>query len=397
MKRSVILLLDSFGIGAAPDAEKFGDVGADTFGHIYEYFEKKGELLNLPNLYKLGLLQAAEKSRGNQFAGKNNYDIKAAYGYASPVSHGKDTLSGHWELTGVPVLFDWGYFPDVPKCFPAELIERFIKICNLPGVLGEKHASGVEIIKELGQEHIKTKKPIVYTSADSVFQIAAHEEYFGLDRLYEICQEAFKLIGKYHIARVIARPFVGTEASNFTRTANRHDYAVAAPEKTLLDYAFESGRHVLGIGKINDIFAQRGITSYEKGADLRELMDKTLAGLEKLPDGGIIFTNFVDFDSKYGHRRDVEGYAEGLRYIDSRLPEVMSLLQSEDLVVLTADHGCDPTYTGSDHTRENIPVLFFGPEVKNSYFGQRNTFSDVGQTIAAHLGLPELKNGIKCF
>ena len=397
MKRAVILLLDSFGIGAAPDADKFGDAGSDTFGHIYEYFTKKGEMLILPNLYKIGLLHAAEESRGRQFAKREDYKINAAHGYASPVSCGKDTLSGHWELTGVPTFFSWGYFPDIPNCFPIELMDEFIQICDLPGVLGEKHASGVEIIKEFGQEHIRTGKPIIYTSADSVFQIAAHEEYFGLNRLYEICEQAFKLVQKYHIARVIARPFVGKDAQTFVRTANRHDYAVPAHEKTLLDNAVESGRHVLAVGKIKDIFAARGITRHEKGADLKELMDKTLAGLEKLPEGGLLFTNFVDFDSKYGHRRDVEGYADGLRYIDSRLPEVLALMKDEDIAVITADHGCDPTYKGSDHTRENIPVLFFGPKVENVYFGHRQTFSDVGQTIAAHLDLPKLENGKKCY
>lgn len=397
MSRAVILLLDSFGIGAAPDAEQFGDVGSDTFGHIYEHCMDSDNYLDLPNMYSLGLFEAAQVSRGKKLPPKKEYQIDAAYGYASPVSHGKDTLSGHWEMMGVPVLFDWGYFPEVPKCFPQELIDELVKVCLLPGVLGEKHASGVEIIKELGEEHIRTGKPIVYTSADSVFQIAAHEKYFGLEKLYAVCEQAFKLVQKYRIARVIARPFVGEGSNSFTRTANRHDYAIAAPEKTLLDYAFESGRHVMAVGKIKDIFAKRGITSHEKGADLKELMDKTLAGLKKLPDGGILFTNFVDFDSKYGHRRDVEGYAEGLRYIDSRLPEVKALLLKEDIAVLTADHGCDPTFKGIDHTRENIPALFFGTNVPNIYFGQRKSFSDIGQTLASHLNLPELKNGMKCF
>lgn len=393
MSRAMILLLDSFGIGGAPDADKFGDKGADTFGHILEYYQKAGKEFVLPNMFKYGLLKAAEASRGKEFTNVQEYEIKGAYGYANPQSHGKDTLSGHWEITGVPVYFDWGYFPYKEKCFPRELIDELIARCDLPGVLGETHASGTEIIKELGEEHCQSGKPIVYTSADSVFQIAAHEECFGLEKLYKVCEVAFELVQKYKIARVIARPFVGKGSADFTRTANRHDYAVAAPDKTLLDIAYEAGRTVSAIGKIKDIFAGRGVSVSRKGADLRELMDKTLEGINELPDGGFLFTNFVDFDSKYGHRRDVVGYGEGLKYIDGRLPEVEKLLQPDDLVIITADHGCDPTWTGSDHTRENIPVLCFGPKVGNKFLGQREIFSDIGQSIAKHLGLQELKNG----
>lgn len=392
MKRAMIFLLDSFGIGGAPDAEKFGDKGADTFGHIYEYYKKHGKTFNLPNMYSLGLLHAASESGGKKFDSYDG-DIRAMYGYASSVSHGKDTLSGHWEMTGVPVMFDWGYFPDKPNCFPKELIDELIEKCSLPGVLGDKHASGTEIIKELGEKHCRSKKPIVYTSADSVFQIAAHEEHFGLDRLYQVCEVAFGLVQKYNIARVIARPFVGEGSASFERTANRHDYAVAAPADTLLDIAHKAGRHVTAVGKIYDIFAQRGITTHVKGPDLAGLMDKTIEELKRLPDGGFLFTNFVDFDSKYGHRRDAEGYGEALKYIDSRLPEIFALLQDDDMAVLTADHGCDPTWKGSDHTRENIPALFFGPKIDKNYFGHRNSFSDIGQTLAAHLGLEKIGNG----
>lgn len=393
MARAMILLLDSFGIGGAPDADKFGDKGADTFGHILEFYQKQGKDLLLPNMFKYGLLKASEASRGEKFANVQETFIKGSYGYANPKSHGKDTLSGHWEMTGVPVYFDWGYFPYEEKCFPKELINELIARCNLPGVLGEKHASGTEIIKELGEEHCKTGKPIVYTSADSVFQIAAHEKYFGLDKLYQVCEVAFELVQKYKIARVIARPFVGEDANSFNRTANRHDYAVAAPAKTLLDIAYEKGREVIAVGKIKDIFAGRGVSVSKKGADLAELMDRTLEGIKELPDGGFLFTNFVDFDSKYGHRRDVVGYGEGLEYIDSRLVEVEKLLQADDMVIITADHGCDPTWQGSDHTRENIPILCFGPKIESRFLGQREIFSDIGQTIAKHLGLPELKNG----
>ncbi len=400
MARAIILLLDSFGIGGAPDAAKFGDEGADTLGHIAAGCQKAGRPLLLPNMAGIGLEKAAAASRGNALAAPLSLHpvaVHAAYGYASPVSHGKDTLSGHWEMTGVPVTFDWGYFPEQEKCFPVELIDELVTSCGLPGVLGEKHASGTEIIKELGEEHMKSGKPIVYTSADSVFQIAAHEESFGLDRLCRVCEKAFALVQKYRIARVIARPFVGSTPASFSRTANRRDYAVAAPAKTLLDMVYEDGRTVSAVGKIADIFAGRGVTNRYKGKDSAELMDDTLAALADLPPGGFLFTNFVDFDSKYGHRRDVFGYADALQYIDSRLPEIAALLKPGDLAVLTADHGCDPTWSGSDHTRENIPALFFGPGIKEQFIGHRQTFSDIGQTLAKHLGLRPLKNGTVCF
>ncbi len=390
MARAIILLLDSFGIGGAKDAEKFGDSGADTFGHIYEYYQRKNEEFVLPNLYKLGLLKAAQKSTGKDYP---EYNVKGTYGYARPISHGKDTLSGHWEITGVPVLFDWGYFPNVPNCFPDELMQELIAQCNLPGIVGQKHASGTEIIRELGEEHCQSKKPIIYTSADSVLQIAAHEKYFGLDRLYDLCQKAFKLVQKYNIARVIARPFVGDNSDNFIRTANRHDYAVPPLQDTLLDVAFKNGRQVFAIGKIYDIFAQRGITKHQKGANLQGLFDATLENLKNLPDSGILFTNFVDFDTNFGHRRDVEGYANALKYFDNRLPEILAMLKKDDLLVITADHGCDTTWQGSDHTRENIPILLYSANMPSHFIGGRETFSDIGQTIAKHLDLPKLNNG----
>ncbi len=400
MARAVILLLDSFGIGGAPDAAKFGDTGADTLGHIARECLAAGRPLKLPNMAAIGLEAAAAASRGAKLPaslGTGEIAINGAYGYASPVSHGKDTLSGHWEMTGVPVTFDWGYFPEKEKCFPKELVEELVGVCGLPGVLGEKHASGTEIIKELGLEHMKSGKPIIYTSADSVFQIAAHEESFGLEKLYVVCQKAFALVQKYRIARVIARPFVGNTSEDFNRTANRHDYAVPAPDKTLLDFICEKGGAVTAVGKISDIFAGRGVTSSYKGKDTAELMDRTLAGFAELPQGGLLFTNFVDFDSKYGHRRDIFGYADALEYVDRRLSEIKALLRPGDLVVLTADHGCDPVWIGSDHTRENIPLLFFGPASPDCCLGHRETFADIGQTLAKHLGLSPMKHGTACF
>ncbi|MDR2005745.1 MAG: phosphopentomutase [Acidaminococcales bacterium] len=397
MKRAAVLLLDSFGIGGAPDAGAFGDAGADTFGHIYEYRQKMNKPLALPNLYRLGLLRAAGLSRGQPFACADSFPVQAAYGYASPVSRGKDSLSGHWEIAGVPVTFEWGYFSAEGNCFPPELLESLIKTCALPGILNGRRASGTEILEKLGEEHIRGGRPIVYTSADSVLQIAAHEETFGLERLYSVCAAAFCLTRKYNVARVIARPFAGNKAGAFVRTGNRRDYAAAAPGETLLDRALARQREVTAVGKTYDIFAQRGISRYEKGGCLTELFDKTLKALPDLPDGGLLFANFVDFDSRYGHRRDADGYARALEYFDRRLPEIFTLLAAEDLLVITADHGCDPAWGGSDHTRENIPALFFGRLLPPGCIGHRRSFADIGQTIAGHLSLGPLQNGIKCF
>lgn len=396
MTRGIILLLDSFGIGYAHDAAKFQDAGADTLGHIVRWCASKRQgaagvtqPLALPNLAQLGLGEASKLSTGKTLTPSIGAaaPLKGAYTYASEISSGKDTLSGHWEITGVPVQFDWGYFPDKPQCFPAELIEKLIAQGGLTGVLGEKHASGTEIIKELGAEHCTSGKPIVYTSADSVLQIAAHEETFGLEKLYALCQLAYELVKPYKIARVIARPFVGTCAENFVRTGNRHDYAVPAPEKTLLDYLTEAGGSVYAVGKIADIFAHRGITKAYHATGLEELFDTTLAAIQEAGDNSLVFTNFVDFDSSYGHRRDVAGYGAGLEYIDKRLPEILGKLQEGDLLLLTADHGCDPTWRGNDHTRENIPVLFTGPQIKAGALKPMSTFSDLGQIMAKHLNL----------
>lgn len=397
MARTIILLMDSFGIGSADDAVAYNDKGADTLGHICAWFKEHREKpLYLPNLAALGLQKAAEMSRGVQLPAALGAEYKnGAYTYAQEVSKGKDTLSGHWEITGVPVDFDWGYFPNIEKCFPQELIEALITEGNLPGVLGECHASGTEIIKELGMEHIQSGKPIVYTSADSVLQIAAHEEYFGLERLYELCKLAFKLVQPYKIARVIARPFVGTCPADFVRTGNRHDYAVEAPQETLLDKLVKSGGSVYAVGKIADIFAHRGITKHYPASGLEALINATVQAVKDAPDNSIVFTNFVDFDSSYGHRRDALGYGEALEYFDSRLPEIMTCLQPEDLCLITADHGNDPTWSGTDHTRERIPVLFSGSKVKNGALPPMMTFADIGQTIAAYMQMEAVFTGTK--
>ena len=393
MARTIILLLDSFGIGYAHDAEAYGDKGADTLGHICGWMAKNprraGEApkpLYLPHLAEHGLQAAAELSRGEALpAGLGAEHTIGAYTYAQEVSRGKDTLSGHWEISGVPVKFDWGYFPDVPKCFPQELVDAIISQGNLPGVLGECHASGTEIIKEMGEEHIKSGKPIIYTSADSVLQIAAHEEAFGLERLYDLCKLAFKLVQPYNIARVIARPFVGTCAADFTRTTNRHDYAVPAPQPTLLDKMVAAGGSVYAVGKIADIFAHRGITKHYAAGGLDKLIDATKQAVADAPDNTIVFTNFVDFDSSYGHRRDIQGYGEALEYFDSRLPELLEAMKDGDFVIITADHGCDPCFPGTDHTREYIPILAFGKDIQPVSVGTRNSFADIGATVYRYL------------
>ncbi|MEO8963560.1 MAG: phosphopentomutase [Gammaproteobacteria bacterium] len=401
MPRAFIILLDSFGVGATDDAIKYGDAGADTLRHIAEWcFAGKADKagvrsgpLNLPNLTRLGLNGAAIISGGKPVPGlATDISIEAAYGCAAEKSLGKDTPSGHWEIAGVPALFDWGYFPPEYPCFPDELLEDFVERCQLPGILGNRHASGTEIIQELGDEHVKTGKPIVYTSADSVFQIAAHEESFGLQRLYDICLIARDLVNEYNVGRVIARPFKGT-SGHYIRTGNRSDYAVPPPAPTLLDKIIEAGGEVISIGKVSDIYAHQGISKSVKADGNMALFDAFLKESKTAPDHSLVFVNLVDFDMLFGHRRDVMGYAHALEIFDKRLPEFEKLMKSGDLAVITADHGCDPTQPGSDHTRENIPVLLFGPGVKSGSMGKRETFSDIGQTLAKHLGLKALAFG----
>lgn len=393
MARAFIILLDSFGIGATDDAAQYGDAGADTFRHIAEYCATLQRPLIIPNLLRLGLNKAAEISQGKPVVNlATDIPIQGAYGCASELSLGKDTPSGHWEIAGVPALFDWGYFPPEYPSFPDELLAEFIKRGRLPGILGNKHASGTDIIRDLGEEHERTGKPIVYTSADSVFQIAAHESSFGLERLYELCEIARVLVDDYNVGRVIARPFKGTPG-HYTRTGNRRDYAVPAPEPTLLDQLVALGRDVISVGKISDIYAHRGISKSIKADGNMALFDAFLNEVKTAPDGSLVFVNLVDFDMLYGHRRDVLGYATALEEFDRRLPELEHIMHKDDIAIITADHGCDPTWPGSDHTRENIPVILFGQTITPGSIGKRNTFSDIGQTIAKHLTIPALSRG----
>ena len=402
MKRAILLVIDSFGIGGAEDAGKFGDAGADTLGHIAEACaagrgDRKGlraGLLSLPNLTRLGLGRAGKASTGRLPPGLDAAPGgEAIWGYGVETSTGKDTPSGHWEIAGVPVTFAWTYFPETIPAFPKTLTDALIGEAKLPGILGNKHASGMPIIQELGPEHIRTGKPICYTSADSVFQIAAHETHFGLERLYEVCLIARRLCDPLNVGRVIARPFVGETPADFKRTANRRDYAVPPPEPTLLDWLTAAGRQVYSVGKIGDIFAHRGTGTILKGPDDMALFDLTLDAMGKAKDGDLIFANFVDFDTLYGHPRDVAGYAAALEAFDRRIPELVALAQDGDLVLFTADHGNDPTFRGTDHTREHVPIAGFRLGAPGKVAERRETLADIGETVAAHLGIPAGSHG----
>ena len=401
MPRAVLIVLDSVGIGGAPDAAAYGDAGANTLGHIAQACATgdgdrtglRSGPLRLPNLGRLGLGAAAQGASGEWPGTLPAPGATAIHGHAAEVSNGKDTPSGHWEIAAVPVPFDWGYFPETEPCFPKELTDAIIREAGLPGILGNRHASGTTILAELGEEHIRTGKPILYTSADSVLQIAAHETHFGLDRLYALCETARRLLEPYTIGRVIARPFLGETAETFERTANRHDYALPPPEPTILDRVIAGGGRTHAIGKIGDIFAHQGISDLTKASGNAALTDATLAAIESAGDGDLVFANLVDFDMLYGHRRDVAGYASALEAFDARVPEIEAALRSGDLVIITADHGCDPTWRGTDHTREQVPILAFGPGLPGKDIGARRSFADIGETIAAHLGLTPGRHG----
>jgi phosphopentomutase len=394
MSKALLLVLDSFGIGASADAERFGDTGANTLLHIAEACargeadnaERQGPL-QLPNLARLGLGHAAALSGGSYPPGFSaQQPVIGAYGYCRELSSGKDTPSGHWEMAGVPVLSEWGYFG---AQFPPELLDALIERAGLPGILGNCHASGTTILEQYGEEHIRSGKPICYTSADSVFQIAAHEQHFGLERLYQVCEIARELCDAYNIGRVIARPFVGEHAASFRRTGNRHDYAVPPPAPTLLDRLCEAGGQVYAVGKIGDIFSHRGISKLYKADGNHALFDTTLQALHEAPPRTLVFSNFVDFDMLYGHRRDIAGYAQALEAFDRRLPELLAAMAADDLLILSADHGCDPSWPGSDHTREHVPLLAIGAGIRPGSLGERGSFADIGQSLSDFFGLPQ--------
>src|SRR5262245_7900788 len=372
--RIILIVLDGAGIGAMPDAPEWGDAGSDTFGHICE-----SRQLKLPNLQQLGLgnirpligVPAVAIPRGD-------------YGKCALKSNGKDTTTGHWEMAGI--VLDRA-FPTYPRGFPKAVIDEFVSKANVPGVLGNFPASGTEIIKELGEEHVKTGKPIVYTSADSVFQIAAHEEIIPLDRLYEISEIARGILrGEHEVGRVIARPFLGAPGS-FYRTENRHDYAVPPPRENLLPLLSQNGFDVVSIGKIASIYDSTGVTQDLTAKNNDQSIDQTIKAL-KQNTRGLIFSNLVDFDMLYGHRRDTEGYARALEHFDSRWPEIETAMRPDDLLMITADHGNDPTYPGTDHTREYAPLIVFGKMAKIAVKpGTRKSLSDIGRTVAENFGL----------
>ena len=385
MARAFLFVMDSVGIGGAPDAAKFGDAGANTFCHIAAACAAgraeagRSGPLRTPHLDALGLRAAAAHAIGADAPSAGCWAV------GREVSNGKDTPSGHWELAGAPVPFDWGYFPETIPAFPPDLIAELARRATLPGVLGQKHANGMAIITEFAQEHVTSGKPIIYTSADSVFQIASHEDHFGLERLYEVCEIARELLYPLNIGRVIARPFIGADGV-WSRTPNRRDYAIAPPEPTLCDRVVAAGGRTIAIGKIGDIFAHQGISEVRKGPDDMALFDRAVEALDDARRGDLVFANFVEFDSLYGHQRDVAGYARALEAFDARLPEALGRLRPGDLLIITADHGNDPTWTGNDHTREQVPVLCVGPDLADAALGIVG-FADVGETLAAHLGL----------
>ena len=386
MPRAFLVVMDSVGIGGAPDADAYfnGDVpdtGANTVGHIAEACaegraeEGRSGPLTVPHLAALGLFEAMACANGAPFQ-------PGSWSAATEVSRGKDTPSGHWELAGVPVPWDWHYFPDTHPAFPSEVVEAVCTAAGVDGILGNCHASGTAIIAEHGAAHLRTGQPICYTSADSVFQIAAHEAHFGLERLLDLCRAVAPMLHEMRVGRVIARPFVG-EPGAFERTVNRRDFAITPPASILSNWVQDAGRRVYGVGKVGDIFSMQGFDEVRKGADV-DLMVHLGDLVDTAQDGSLTFANFVEFDSLYGHRRDVSGYARHLEWFDAEIGRLLPRLRAGDLLVLTADHGNDPTWSGTDHTRERVPVLCAGVGT-----GQAGIvdFVDVAASVATHLGL----------
>lgn len=394
MARAFLVVMDSVGIGGAPDAALYHngvvpDEGANTVAHIAracaQGVASEGRLgpLRVPNLDALGLGRAVQLASG-QIALGLGQEPAGTWGVATEISKGKDTPSGHWELAGVPVPWDWHYFPDEDPAFPADLVAKTAALAGTDGILGNCHASGTAIIETCGAEHIRTGRPICYTSADSVFQIAAHEEVFGLEKLLKLCEELAPTLHEMRVGRVIARPFVGTPRTGFRRTANRRDFAIAPPKPVLTNWVQDAGRKVYGVGKIGDIFSMQGIDRVRKGPD-KALMQHLAVLLATAEAGSLTFANFVEFDSLYGHRRDVSGYARALEWFDAEIGKLISQLRDGDIMVFTADHGNDPTWVGTDHTRERVPVLIAGMGTEAlGHIG----FSDVATLVARHLGVP---------
>jgi len=399
MPRAFLVVLDSVGIGGAPDAGSFfngdlPDLGANTLAHIAQACaagraeEGRSGPLCLPNLESLGLGAAMRLASNVPFPGLDS-EPRGLWGCASEVSRGKDTPSGHWELAGVPVPWDWCFFPDTVPAFPEELSAKVAQLAGTDGILGDCHAPGTAIIERLGAEHMQTGKPICYTSADSVFQIAAHEESFGLERLLQLCRDLAPELHAMKVGRVIARPFVGTPEAGFARTVNRRDFAIEPPAPVLTNWVQAVGGRVHAIGKIGDIFSMSGIDTLKKGNDAT-LMDHLQAAVESAEDQSLTFANFVEFDSLYGHPRDISGYARALEWFDVKLGEILPRLRPGDMLLLTADHGNDPSWPGTDHTRERVPILVAGCGA--GCLGKR-AFVDVAASLAAHLNVPAQGTG----
>jgi len=394
--RAILVILDSFGIGGAPDADKFGDAGANTLGHIRAACATGGVSderpnagpLNLPNMAAMGLYHALACANDGEV--NDGPDLQGSWAAATEQGAGKDTPSGHWEITGFPVTDPPAVFANKTNSFPQDLLDQIANAADVPGFLGNKHASGIALVEDLAQDHLQTGKPILYTSVDSVLQIAAHEEAFGLERLLDLCRIARPICDAYNIGRVIARPFTGDAATGFTRTGNRRDFTMPPKGRTLLDDLHDAGRQVLAMGKIGDIYAHRGITQTRKAHGNMALFDLTLSALDDLQEGGLLFANFVDFDTIYGHGRNPLGYAAALEAFDARLPELFATLRVGDMLILSADHGNDPTWRGTDHTRERVPVLIRGTGTTG--LGVRN-MADIGASIAVHLGVPSTGTG----
>ncbi len=383
--RVILAVLDSFGIGGAPDAARFGDDGANTLGHIAQACPD----LALPHMASLGLYHALEQASGLDLPKPHLIGIWAA---ATEQGLGKDTPSGHWEIAGFPVTNPPRVFKDRENSFPSELLDQIVNAADIPGYLGNKHASGMPVLAEFGAEHLQTSKPIIYTSTDSVMQIAAHEETFGLDRLMVLCTVARDICNAHKIGRVIARPFIGDAETGYIRTGNRRDFTMPPSGPTLLDHLQQAGRQVIGVGKIGDIFANRGLSETRKAHGNMAMFDTLLGAVDDLQPGGLAFANFVDFDTLYGHARDPQGYARALEEFDARLPALLAALKAGDLLILTADHGNDPTWRGTDHTREQVPVLIHAPGRAPGTLGSRN-MADLGATIADYLNVVQTGHG----
>ncbi|WP_340241601.1 phosphopentomutase [Sulfitobacter pontiacus] len=393
MARTFLVVMDSVGIGGAPDADTFfngrvPDTGANTLGHIAQACAEgraadgRSGPLNVPHMASLGLGPAIELASGLHIASLDG-TVSGTWGAATEISRGKDTPSGHWELAGLPVPWEWHYFPDVSKSFPPALVAQLAAFAGTDEILGNCHAPGTAIIEEFGAQHIKTGFPICYTSADSVLQIAAHEESFGLQRLLDLCENMAPIAHEMKVGRVIARPFIGDAQSGFTRTTNRRDFAIKPPAPVLSNWVQDSGARVYAVGKIGDIFSMTGFDEVRKGSD-ETLMGHLGDLVESAEDGSLTFANFVEFDSLYGHRRDVSGYARALEWFDAEIGKLLGQLRDGDLLVLTADHGNDPTWVGTDHTRERAPVLVAGQGAGS--LGQIG-FRDVAGLVARHLGV----------